>query len=113
MGDEQRYYKFLLDHATRFGDTPTDEDLDKIVEAVHWLDATQSPSGVVRDPSGQTARSFWLRYQEEGLSDYHLSCGDGEQRRLRLSVWDSADGSPTLRVLVGSNPPFPEGWSED
>lgn len=105
------HLKFLLDQATIFDVPLTGEDMDKIVEAIRWIDARLCRSGVSDDHSGDRARHFWRTYLETGNAVFYVS--DGGYSRLCLSVWNTEDGSPTLDLDRSLSTPYSlERWAQ-
>lgn len=105
------HLKFLLDQATIFDVPLTGEDMDKIVEAIHWIDARLCRSGVSDDHDGSRARHFWRTYLETGNAVFYVS--DGGYSRLCLSVWNTEDGSPTLDLDPSLSTPYSlERWAQ-
>ncbi len=103
--------QFLLNQATIFDVPPTDEEMDKIVEAIHWIDARLCRSGVSDDHDGSRARHFWQMYLENGVAVFYVS--DGGYSRLCLSIWNTEDGSPTLELDRSLSTPYSlERWSQ-
>lgn len=98
--------RFLLDRA---GASDADPANPEIIQAIHQIDAYLCRSGVSDDHDGRRARKFWSDFIESGNAVYYIS--DGGYSRLCLSIWDTADASPTLGLDRGLSTPFSiERW---